>query len=196
MSAIAAYGSARPLTSSGDTRQMRRPVEMAVRGALVLGAQRRVGSRPRPTPASAASPSVSAGHRDGTGGLGDPHGVGRLAGQQRRRSMHRTAPARRSAGARVRVHRRSEHCGSNRPRSVRGTCRDPIGDRPREPEVVCHVRMLILDVSRSCSSSRRISPRTDGIQVRDRLVRDDHPGFQRERARDHHALALSARQLV
>ena len=35
-----------------------------------------------------------------------------------------------------------------------------------------------------------------GVQVRHGLVRDDHLRIEHERAGDHHALALSARELV
>ena len=74
--------------------------------------------------------------------------------------------------------------------------RDPVGDVPREPEVVRDDEDRDARSRTSSSMSARISPRTEASRLETGSSATISHGSQRHRAGDHDPLALPARELV
>ena len=127
----------------------------------------------------------------------DARRVGRLAGEDLRR--HPLALGHdRQQRARVRMARvRQQLLGRpllDDPAEVHD--RDPVGDVPREPEVVGDDEDRDAGLAHQPEHQREDLAAHRGVEAGDRLVRHEQPRLEHHRAGDHHALALAAGHLV
>ena len=125
--------------------------------------------------------------------------VGQLARQDLPRAPRAdTATAHRQQGLGVRVPRVADHLlrrpGLDDPAEVHD--RDPVAQRPRQPEVVRDEDQAEVEVALRPGQHVEHLGAHRHVERRDRLVADQRLGLEGHRSRDHHALALAAGQLV
>ena len=163
------------------------------------------GARPRSSPRQRSSiPSRSASPDATSGQRGwkrqparDPRRVGRLAREDLRLHV-RALGHHREQRARVRMARVAEQLLGRAllddPAEVHD--RDPVGDVPREPEVVGDDEDRHAGLAHELQHQREDLAAHRRVEARDRLVGDEQPRLEHHRAGDHDALALAAGDLV
>ena len=139
--------------------------------------------------------------RDSAGGSDTPTGSGSGPGTSPSSTTGSTPLHLRYDGQqrlRVGVLRRREHLlggpGLDDPAEVHH--RRPVGDVPRQAEVVGHHEHAEPELGAQLEQQREDLAPDGGVEARDRLVGDDQLGPQRQGTGDQHPLALPAGQLV
>ena len=158
------------------------------------------GSTPRhrsAIPNASASPEASTGHR---GWNRHPAGTAPASGVSPLKitAWPRNSGDDRQQGPGIRVLRRRQHLldGPALDDTAQVHHRDPVGDVPRQPEVVRHHQGRQPGRVAQVEQQPRISPRTEASSEATGSSATSTRRVQRQRAGDHHALALAAGQLV